>query len=114
MVDALEGIRQLEQDRNRAVGELQRLQRHVARRDEQDKEASKASEQRRIEMAERIDKLEKETEALKAQVSKQKHHPAQPARGRARVHVCDSYRVSSLVLSQSKIQGSASGTGVDF
>ena len=52
MFATLRGIQQLEQDRARAVGELQRLQRAVARRDEQDKEASKAAEQRRIETAE--------------------------------------------------------------
>ena len=36
MADTLQGIRQLELDRNRAVDELRRLQRAVARRDDQD------------------------------------------------------------------------------
>ena len=49
MVATLQGIRQLEQERNRVVDELRRLQRAVARRDDQDKEAAKAAEKRRIE-----------------------------------------------------------------
>ena len=52
MFGTLQGIQQLDQDRARAVRELQRLQRLLARREEQDKEASKAAEQRRIETAE--------------------------------------------------------------
>ena len=43
MVASLEAIRELEQERKRAVDELHRLQRVVARHDEQGKEAAKAA-----------------------------------------------------------------------
>ena len=64
MVASLEAIRELEQERKRAVDELHRLQRVVARHDEQDKEAAKAAEQRWLDVSAQIERLEKEKKEL--------------------------------------------------
>ena len=73
MVASLQAIQQLEQERKRAVDELHRLQRVVARHDEQDKEAAKAAELRRLDVAAQIERLEKEKKELAEKVSLQKN-----------------------------------------